>query len=172
MEIGMRLFTAFCAAALVLGQGGGATPGDPIPGIFQKSDIDLDIGVPPPWTTGVKRPGDLHQFSLTGASGKKGDSLKTLRVTVTGDAVTVVALVEAPVRTQPTSAEPNGRPDPSKKNVSCFVKAVKAGESTVKIVAVGEDGRELLSREYRMRVIPAKGRTDDPKAKEEEKPPQ
>lgn len=135
--------------------------------------IILNFKAPPEKSNVVAIPkiGDMVQIYLLLTPKKNEIQLRTLKVAVTGDSVSVAPVQEIPVWTAPLQNNPQkgdgfgGRIETTKRNVSAFFVAVKNGPTNVKITPIGKDGKEWPAREWVLQVGPKEAKKLDSPAK-------
>ena len=137
------------SVVFVLAVGPGET-GEKAPEPGRLVEVDLNLAPSPPRnpsTLFVPNKEDLIQiFAVRSTIDKKDELLRTFKVTLEGDAVALMGIVEVKVRI-PSKFHPDGVVDDQKRNLSCFLKPLKYGKSVLKITPVGEDGKDRPTHE-------------------------
>jgi hypothetical protein len=90
--------------------------------------------------------GSMWQFYLISPAVPKEKALRTLKVELEGKSASLAGIVQVPVLRK------DGEYDTGKVNISCFISAVKAGGSVLKITPVGQDGKDWPTAQFRLEV--------------------
>jgi hypothetical protein len=101
---------------------------------------------PPSERFGVAK-GDILEFYVSCPTNDKEKTLKTLKVQFTDELLALVGVFQIP------EATPDGKLDCSKRTLCCVVRVAKAGDATVTITPVGEDGAERATRKFDLQIF-------------------
>ncbi len=138
------VFIAPVLALLVVGRGDGVQRGS-VPPPDSLMQLDFDDSTEKTVTISVPKVDQLIQICVIRTSANKDQQLKTLKVQITGDSMSLVGITQVPAFKLEDGKLVN---DPTKKNLSCFVQSVKKGKFSIEITPIGADGKEKPSRTW------------------------